>query len=184
MIDDPNKLVQFVRSILEHELLGKEISYTFFFENYNEPSGVFVTLYKNDKLRGCIGYPLPFLPLWKAIINASKGAAFNDQRFSPVTKEELKDISIEVTVLSKPEVIDVKKPETILEHIKIGETGLLIEKGPFSGLLLPQVAKEYNWDKITYLEQLCFKAGLDNDSWKDKQTTISKFTGIVIKEKK
>ena len=130
-----------------------------------EKRGVFVTLYKKKHLRGCIGFPEPILPLGIALIKAAKAAAFEDPRFSPLSTSELKEIKIEITLLTKPKKTDPKK-------IKVGKDGLIIKKGFNSGLLLPQVAVEYKWDAKTFLEQTCLKAGLDKDAWKDAESSI------------
>lgn len=114
-------------------------------ERFSDPSGVFVTLHKHGKLRGCIGYPTAMMPLHDAIVSAAKSAAFQDPRFQPVTHEELPRIDVEVSVLSQPERILAQTPEEIIKQVKVGKHGLIIKNDGFSGLLLPQVAKEYGW---------------------------------------
>ena len=140
-----------------------------------EKRGVFITLYKDGVLRGCIGYPYPTLPLGKALVNAAISAAYNDPRFPPLKKEELKDIKVEISILTEPKL--VKDP---LKEIKIGKDGIIIEKGIHTGLLLPQVAKEYEWDVKTVLEQTCWKAGLEKDCWKNSK--VYRFQAKIIKE--
>lgn len=142
--------------------------------------GVFVTLKKSGKLRGCIGYPEPIFPLGQAVVKAAIGAAFQDTRFSPLKQEELEDLKIEITILTKPEFIEVEKPEDYLNEIKIGQDGLVVERGPFSGLLLPQVATEHNFTPEQFLEHTCLKAGLHKDAWKNSDTKVFKFQGTVI----
>lgn len=156
-------------------------------ENLQKKSGIFVTLNIPDEtgrknLRGCIGYPLPILPLNQATIQAAVSSAVNDPRFSVVDIEEMKEIVIEVTILTPPEKIDVEKPEEYLKKIKIGRDGLIVKKKGWSGLLLPQVPVEWEWDVEEFLEHTCNKAGLPASCWKDKDTIIESFAGIIYKE--
>lgn len=144
-----------------------------------EKRGIFVTLrYKENKeLRGCIGFPEPILQLKDALKEASLCAATTDPRFFPLTKDELDEIEIEISVLTRPTLL--KEP---LKNIKIGEDGLIIKKGPFSGLLLPQVATEFNVSPLKFLEMTCEKAGLNQNDWKDKKTEIYKFQAQIFGE--
>lgn len=139
-------------------------------------TGAFVTLRKNDALRGCIGYVQGFKPLQEAIADLAISAAFNDPRFSPLTDEEFKQIDIEISVLSP--LTEVSDPSEIV----IGRDGLLISKGGTDGLLLPQVASEHNWDVKTFLEQTCQKAFLPPDAWQDKNCQIYRFSAIIFSE--
>lgn len=136
-------------------------------KEFSKVMGVFVTLNKDNQLRGCIGYPEPTAALYEGVINAAKAAAFSDPRFPPLDKKEAMDVTIEVSVLSPPRALEVKNPEDYLSKIKVGKDGLIV-RGVFnSGLLLPQVAVEYNWDATTFLRQTCLKAGLQPDDWMD-----------------
>lgn len=144
--------------------------------------GVFVTLYKGEELRGCIGYPEPIMQLNEAVFQAAKGAAFEDSRFSLLKEEELKDIRIEVSVLTPPELIEVKSSEEYLDNINVGEDGLVIRSQLGSGLLLPQVATEYGWSAEEFLQQTCIKAGLSVDDWKEGGVEVFKFQAKVYKE--
>jgi len=141
-----------------------------------EKRGVFVTLKKKGELRGCIGYIEPVLPLYKAVIDMTIAASTRDMRFLPVHRGELDDIKIEISVLSP-----LKRINNIGE-IEIGRHGLLIKKGNYSGLLLPQVALEYGWDREEFLKQTCIKAGIYRNAWKDKQTEIYIFSAQIISE--
>jgi len=157
-------------------------------KKYREKSGVFVTLNKpdlnmNKGLRGCIGFPTPIFPLIQATIEAAKSAAVNDPRFPPVTIDEMKDILIEITILTPPKLIEVKDPKEYLEKIKIGRDGLIIRSGGSSGLLLPQVPIEWGWDVKEFLEHTCQKAWLPKDAWKSSKTEIFSFSGIIYHEK-
>ena len=122
--------------------------------------GAFVTLNKNGRLRGCIGFIEPLLPLYQAVMQASIYAACRDSRFRPVTEEELDEIEVEISVLTPLKKI------TNPTVVTIGKHGLVIEKQGKRGLLLPQVAVENNWTRETFLERVCIKAGLPKDSWR------------------
>jgi len=143
--------------------------------------GCFVTLHKDSQLRGCIGFPRPIMPLYEQIIAASKAAAFEDPRFQPLSRNELKNIVIEISILSKPELIKVKDADEYLSNIEIGRDGLIIQ-GRSSGLLLPQVATEYNFNSKQFLECVCEKAGMHNDAWKDLDNKIYKFRAEIFSE--
>lgn len=133
----------------------------------------FVTINRNGSLRGCIGSIMPTMPLYQSVIRNAVSASSNDPRFPPMTKEELKDIEVEITVLSPLEPLkDVK-------DIEIGKHGLYMEKGRNSGIFLPQVPVELGWDRDTYLDQLCRKAGLPKGAWKDAKLYC--FTAEIIK---
>ncbi len=147
-----------------------------------EKRGVFVTLNKNNMLRGCIGYTEPLKPLVKSIIDVAIAAATSDPRFNKVTIDELDNIELEISVLTKPELIVVDKPIEYLNNIDVGVHGLIIEKGIHKGLLLPQVPVEWNWDTEQFLCQTCVKAGLNDDAWFDEDVKLYKFQAIVFNE--
>ena len=117
-----------------------------------------------------------------ALTDAAISASTEDPRFSSIRQNELNNLVFEVTVLSDAEEISTSSPEEIIQEVKIGRDGLIIEKDSQSGLLLPQVPVEYNWDVVDFLNHTCHKAGLPNGSWKDKDTKISKFQGIIFRE--
>ena len=146
-----------------------------------EKRGVFVTITKNGELRGCIGYPEPVLELHTALLDAALSAALRDPRFPPVTCQELAEISIDITVLSKPELVTVSadmRPSIIL----IGTHGLIIRGHGRSGLLLPQVATEWNFNQTEFLEQTCQKAGLPKNSWMQEDVSLYTFMGQIFSE--
>ena len=145
-------------------------------------SGVFVTLNNSDGLRGCIGFPMPDKKLSHGIIDAAISAATEDPRFPSVKTNELNDIVFEVTVLTPPIEIDVSDPMEYLKKIKVGRDGLIIRHSFSSGLLLPQVPVEYNWNVEEFLRHTCEKAGLARDAWKNENVKIEKFEGIIFKE--
>jgi AmmeMemoRadiSam system protein A len=139
-------------------------------ETLKEKRGAFVTLKKRGHLRGCIGYIKAVKPLWETVQEMAVAAAFHDPRFPSLKPEELKDLSFEISVLSPLKRIrDVKE-------IAVGKDGLYIVRGYNSGLLLPQVAVEYNWDRETFLSETCYKAGLPPQAWMDAETEIYIFS--------
>lgn len=150
-------------------------------KKYGKKQGVFVTIKKDDELRGCIGFPEPIEPLYNAIVEAARAAAFRDPRFPPLRKEELNEIKLEVSVLTLPEEIKCSKAE-LVKNIKVGRDGLIVRMGFNSGLLLPQVPVEWNWNEKEFLEQTCIKAGLYPDAWKDKNCNVYKFQAEVFSE--
>ncbi|MBN2499477.1 MAG: TIGR00296 family protein [Anaerolineales bacterium] len=150
---------------------------------YAEPRGCFVTLFRGGQLRGCIGYPQPVLPLYAAVVSAARDVTQRDPRFLPVKPEELPEINVEVSVLTPPTLIEVAEPQECIENIVIGEDGLYIRAELGSGLLLPQVASEREWDVLTFLEHTCYKAGLPLDAWKDLDgVRIYKFQSQIFEE--
>ena len=156
------------------------------FENTPEPElgidseilktncGAFVTLKIGEELRGCIGLISAVKPLYETIIEMAQAAAFDDPRFEPLTKRESEKLEIEISVLSPfRRIID-------LNEIKPGIHGIMIRHGYHSGLLLPQVATEYHWDRETFLKHTCLKAGLHPDAYLDPKTEIQIFTAEVF----
>jgi len=151
---------------------------------YEEKRGIFVTLhcYPKKELRGCVGIPYPTFPLGEAIIKAAKESAFHDPRFKPLDiREELDKIIIEISILTVPKEAIIKN-ENDLNKIKIGKDGLIISKGYYSGLLLPQVATEFNMQEKEFLEETCRKAGLNKEAWKEKDCKIFKFQAQIFSE--
>ena len=138
----------------------------------SEPRGVFTSLYLRGELRGCVGYVLPKDPVYCAVAETARAAAFEDTRFYPVTLPEAQSLQIELSLLSPPQPIAA-------DAIEIGRHGLLITMGPHRGLLLPQVPVEHNWDRLTFLEQTCRKASLPLDAWKNG-AKIEAFTAEVF----
>jgi len=150
---------------------------------FETKSGAFVTLNEHPSglLRGCIGYPQPFFPLVKSIEKGAEGAA-EDPRFPRLTSEELDRVTVEVSILTPPELIDVKKPKDLAKSVNVGVDGLSVAQGPYRGLLLPQVAVEYAWDAAEFLSEACMKAGLLADAWLDPATRVYKFQAEVFAE--
>ena len=144
--------------------------------------GVFVTLNSGKELRGCIGYPEPVMPLLNAVIDAAISAATRDPRFNPLTPAELDKIHVEVSVLTKPVLMEVENPIEYLEKIILGQDGLIVESGPYRGLLLPQVATEWGWNGEEFLSNTCMKAGLASDCWHSNDVKIYKFASQIFGE--
>jgi len=137
-----------------------------------EPAAVFVTLFSKSKLRGCVGQIQAEKPLYAAVQDAARSAAFSDPRFPPVTQSELDKLHIKIAILSEFTPI---QPEEIV----IGRHGLLIEHQFQRGLLLPEVASERNWDSETFLDNLCYKASLPPGTWRIAEKLLG-FTTYVI----
>ncbi|RJS83409.1 TIGR00296 family protein [Candidatus Bathyarchaeota archaeon] len=155
-------------------------------EKFREKCGVFVTINKESGgrrvLRGCIGFPYPMYPLVEAVIEASINSATEDPRFPPVSPEELDEIVFEVSVLTPPQRVEVEKVTEYPRKIKVGRDGLIVRRGPYSGLLLPQVPVEWNWDEEEFLCQCCLKAGLSPDCWLMEDTQVYTFQAIIFEE--
>ncbi|MEA3429666.1 MAG: TIGR00296 family protein [Nanoarchaeota archaeon] len=176
-------LLKIAREVIDSKFKGIEfILSDKFKEEFKKDTGCFVTLVLNGKLRGCIGYAEPTFPLYKALIDSAKNAAFSDPRFPAITEKEWNKIKVEVTVLSKPELIKVNNPEEYITKIEIGKHGLIIEREYKKGLLLPQVPVEWKWGVKEFLEHTCSKANLPVDIWMDKETKVYWFEGNVFSE--
>jgi len=141
-------------------------------EHLAQPRGVFTSLHLDGQLRGCVGYVLPVSSVYRAVAETARAAAFEDTRFYPVTRDEASALVIELSILSPPQPI---QPEAV----EIGRHGLLIGMAGHRGLLLPQVPLEHHWDRVTFLEQTCRKAGLPLNAWQ-QGATIEAFTAEVF----
>ena len=140
----------------------------------DQPRGAFVTLHLEGELRGCVGFIQPTRGLYQTIVEAAQNAAFHDPRFLPVSAEEAPGLEVEISVLSLPQPI-------LPEQVVVGRHGLVVARGLYRGLLLPQVAVEQQWDAPTFLEQTCLKAGLPTDAWR-RGATLQGFTAEVFGE--
>src|ERR1700733_8162865 len=157
--------------------------------HFAEPRGVFTSIYlkhdlpggrpreaqSGEELRGCVGYVLPTCPVYRAVAETARAAAFDDNRFSPVTADEAPALAIEPSIPSPPRSVQANE-------IEVGRHGLLISWHGCRGLLLPQVPVERSWDRTTFLEQTCRKAGLPLDAWQ-KGASIEAFTAEVFGDK-
>lgn len=174
--EDGEKLLNLARESIKQEFDSKIKLENLKEKQFRQARGVFVTLTENNELRGCIGLPYPTKALKDAVVEAAKSAAFSDPRFSSLSEQELGKVRIEISILTTPQ-------ETSVKDIRVGEDGLICKFLGYSGLLLPQVAQEYKWSKLQFLEQLCRKAGLPNNSWQDKNFKLMKFQAEIFSEK-
>ncbi len=177
-IEEQKELLKLSRKTLE-AYLKKGVIPDYKTDNKNllRKAGAFVTLNKESMLRGCIGNFISNEPLYKNIQAMSIAAAVEDPRFRHVTPDELSHIEIEISVLSELE------PVKSLDEIEVGKHGLYVTKGYYRGVLLPQVATEYGWDRDTFLSETCMKAGLPENEWKKPGIKIEKFSAQVFNEK-
>jgi len=148
---------------------------------FGDKRGIFVTITKAGELRGCIGFPYPVIPLGDAIEDAAVAAATGDPRFPPVRKEELSSLILEVTILTVP-ILVAGEPGKRPEKIEVGRHGLIVRGRGTSGLLLPQVATEYDWDSTTFLDHTCIKAGLPERCWTYANVEVLTFEGQIFTE--
>ena len=143
-------------------------------EHLQQQRGAFTTLHLLGEVRGCVGYVFPVAPLFQTVVETARAAAFQDVRFLPVTREEAARLQISISVLSP--LFSIKA-----EDLEVGQHGLLISCGNRRGLLLPQVPLEHGWDRLTFLEQTCRKAGLPPDAWQH-DATLQAFTAEIFGE--
>jgi len=177
--EDKKILLKIARQTLEAYAREKKKA-KFNAENFREAlkakRGAFVSLHKRGNLRGCIGIFDAHSPLFQTVSEMAISAGWQDPRFPGLSSEELKEVEIEISVLSP---LEPAQPE----QIEVGKHGIYITKGLNRGVLLPQVAIEYGWDRQTFLEHTCLKAGLAPSAWKESDTTIEIFTAEVFSEK-
>ena len=175
--------VRFARTVVEQYVTYHTTPSSTLGKPFQIKQGVFVTLhtYPDHELRGCIGIPLPVMPLEDALVESAQSAT-RDPRFFPLTTEELNAIIVEVTILTPPKIIAVKKPTEYPTKIVIGRDGLIVEHGFYKGLLLPQVPIEQQWTVEEFLSNTCMKAGLPPDAWFEKDIKISQFSGQIFTE--
>jgi uncharacterized protein (TIGR00296 family) len=174
-------LVKKAREAIESYLSGKGLPEV---KGFEKKQGVFVTLetYPDKNLRGCIGFAEPIMPLNEAIIRAAVSAATQDPRFPPVNSSDLKKIVIQISVLTPPKKIVCPVGERPGE-VAIGKDGLIAKCGSNTGLLLPQVPVDWEWDEKTFICQTCIKAGLPSDSWESENVELYKFQAEIFSEK-
>ena len=150
----------------------REISLTPPSPHLEEPRGAFTTIYFHGNLRGCVGYVFPVASLYRTVAETARAAAFEDTRFSPVSPQEAPELDVSLSILSPLRVI-------LPEEVEIGRHGLVVSHGGRRGLLLPQVPVEHQWDRATFMEQTCRKAGLPLDAWR-QGATLEAFTAEVF----
>jgi uncharacterized protein (TIGR00296 family) len=189
-LEEGKFLVELARkAVKEHLKTGKKINVP---ENISkkflQPCGVFVTINtikgEEKELRGCIGFPYPTIPLVQAVTESAIESATQDPRFYPLSLSELDNVVFEISVLTPPQLIEVKKRTEYTAKINVGKDGLIVERGMFKGLLLPQVPVEWKWGEEEFLCQCCIKAGLPPDNWLLEGTKIYKFQAIIFEEEK
>ena len=157
-----------ILSAIEH----REIPQTAPSIRFAAPRGAFTTIYLHKNLRGCVGYAFPIAPLYRTIIETARGAAFEDTRFLPVTLAEAHELAVSLSILSPLKAVQP-------QEVEIGKHGLLISQHGRRGLLLPQVPLEHGWDRNTFLEETCRKAGLPLDAWRSG-AEIEVFTAEIF----
>jgi AmmeMemoRadiSam system protein A len=168
-------LRQIAKTVIESKARGKSIQeFKIDSSVLMENRGAFVSIHKKGQLRGCIGYIEGKGPLHKTIEEMAEAAAFRDPRFPSVTERELTELDIEISVLTPLKKI------TDINEIEVGKHGIYIKKGWHTGLLLPQVATEYGWDRKTFLEHTCQKAGLPSNAWREKDLEIYIFSADIF----
>lgn len=171
-------LLELARDTITAHLSGRELPMLpIGSEAMMEEAGAFVTLHKKGMLRGCIGHMIGDGPLMATVQEMAVAAATEDPRFPPVKIDEMKDIDIEISVLSPMKKI------TDVKEIEVGRHGIIMTKGFRRGVLLPQVATEQGWEREEFIENTCYKAGLPKDAWKDPKTVIEIFSAEVFGEK-
>jgi len=176
-VESQDLLLKIARTSIENHLKRQKApEFKIEDENLLQKRGAFVTLHHHEQLRGCIGYVLPYKPLYQTVAEMAVSAATSDPRFPSVTLDEMEEIDIEISALTPLRKIDNT------DEIEVGKHGLYMKRGGRSGLLLPQVATEYNWSREEFLEHTCRKAGLPKDAWKDNKTEIYIFSAQVFGE--
>jgi uncharacterized protein len=179
MLNDAEKatLLKLARMTLENYFSDKKVrSCDIFDEALLARKGAFVSLHRGEELRGCIGQLYPDQELYKIVQHCVISAALEDTRFLPVTQGEAGELEIEISVLSP--FCRIKS----IDEIEVGKHGLYIVQGHFRGLLLPQVATQYQWDRTTFLAQACRKSGLSESAWRDPHTMIHTFEAEVFSD--
>ena len=181
-------LVKLARTSVESFIKNKKIINSN--KNSNKKAGIFVTIYHVNKmnssvknLRGCIGYVFPSHNIYDSVIAAAINAATGDPRFIAISEKELDEVIFEVSVLTKPSIIQVENSDLSLNKIVIGRDGLILESRYGTGLFLPQVPVEQKWSIREYLTNLCYKAGAPPDAWLLADSKLYTFCSLIFKEK-
>jgi AmmeMemoRadiSam system protein A len=165
-------LLKVAHESIESAVDGRKVSFDPPSPHLAEPRGAFTTLYLSGQLRGCVGYVSPILPVYRAVAETARAAAEEDSRFEPVRREEAVQLEISLSILS---LLQPVAPE----QVEIGRHGLVVTMAGRRGLLLPQVPVEHHWDRLTFLEQTCRKAGLPMDAWQ-RGAMLEAFTAEVF----
>ncbi len=178
-LEEKKILLETARTSIKSVFTGEKISGPDYKKHpvFKSHAGAFVTLTKSGSLRGCIGYIISDKPLFETICDAAKQASQNDPRFPSVRQSEIKDLSIEISVLSEP------FPLNNYDEIEIGKHGLILEEKGRRGLLLPQVPIEHHMNCEQYLDAICQKTGFSQSYWRTKQLKLNAFTATIFCEK-
>lgn len=185
-LEEGKILVRIARSALEAAVAGlKPVLPDSLPEKLLRPGAAFVTIesrsHEGWELRGCIGFTRPVKSLAKAVADAAVEAALNDPRFPPLSREEASRVRLEVTVLGRMEPLPAN-PFEMIAGVRVGVHGLYVERPPYAGLLLPQVAVKEGWDSILFLTWACIKAGLDGTCWHDPSVKVYRFEARIWAE--
>ena len=175
------KLIELARHSIETFIQKKPLN-TAQYKEFDSVQGVFVTIKKDGRLRGEMGFIETSEPLYMAVVKTARDAAFRDKRFPPLNKEELNEIEIEVTITTKPVLMRASRPDDYTKQIDIGYDGLMIKAGLYSSIMLPQTAGP-DWDAERMLRQLCISAGMTMDAWKGLNHQIFRFQAQVFAER-
>jgi AmmeMemoRadiSam system protein A len=174
--EDRTRLLEIAREAIVGRLKGERLPARDLAGVLSERRGAFVTLTGQDgSLRGCVGYVQPAFPLWETVARAAEAAAMEDGRFEPVVPNEMEGLGIEISVLALLRPIAP-------DDVEVGTHGLLVRRSGHTGLLLPQVPVEHGWDRATFLDQVCRKAGLPPGAWRDPRAELLGFTAEVFGE--
>lgn len=176
------KLIDLARHSIETFVKKKPLN-TAPYREFQDAKGVFITIKKDSRLRGEMGFLETAESLYMAVVKAARDAAFRDKRFSPAKEEELNEIEIEITIITKPVLMRALRAEDYLKQIDVGYDGLMIKGGIFSSIMLPQSAGR-DWDAERMLRQLCMSAGMTMDAWKGLSHQIFRFQAQVFAERK
>jgi AmmeMemoRadiSam system protein A len=165
-------LLKVAHEAIESALDREEISWQPPSPHLAEPRGVFTTLYLRGELRGCVGFVFAVMPVYRAVAETARAAATEDSRFEPVHADEVPQLEVSLSILSPLRPIRA-------DQLEVGQHGLIVSMSGHRGLLLPQVPMEHHWDRITFLQQTCRKAGLPLDAWRSG-ATLEAFTAEVF----
>jgi len=180
-LEEGAELVSLARHAIETLMFNMPLSLEHY-KKFIQKHGIYVTLRKDGRIRGQMGTIETRDPLYKAVIKAARDAAFRDKRFSPLTKEELDDVEIEVAIVFNPRLLRVMRAEDYFKHIHPGTDGIAIKGGVYNAVVLPDRTMMY-WDAERLLRYLCTSAGLSMDSWKDLSHSIYLFQCQIFAEK-
>ena len=184
-VGQAEKLIKVARDSISSFFDGKEYKVPAEVkQEFSIERGVFVSLYVDNDLIGCIGFPEPVMELAEGVATAAKNAAFEDPRFPPLKKDQMRGLRVELSVLTEPEIIEVSEPSEYPKNVEVGVDGLMIKDEFGTGLLLPQVAVEWKWDATEFLNNACKKAGLEPDCWNNMKKNIYKFQAQLFTEEK